>query len=583
MPKSLWGRLFGSYLVVVLLTLSVSGFLTTYLVENLVIRERLRDLTQRATRIAQSFSSGTAWSNIRTRPWGALREVVAEEFWVVNHEGVIVASSAPMERLVGRALPSDEWSRLGQGQTIVERSTHRLLPLPYLLVGIPVRQMGVTVGAIYIHSPLAGIRVATAQVRRIIIFSGLAGVFGALLVSFWLSKGMVAPLQAMSLATHRLARADYTASIEPTGITELDSLGAGFNALSSNLAQAVAQLGQEKEQAQSILQNMSEGVALFGVDGMVLHLNPVAASFLEDDKHHAELARVVERAMNAPDRVQIEEEITVGERTLLVRAAALFAHNEVRGAVAVLMDISSRRQLEEARSGFVAVVSHELRTPLAHIQGYIEAILDGVAKDEATQMEYLRIALGETLRLCRLSQDLLTLAQTDARTLHLHRMDLPTTSFLEEVLHPWRLQAEKRGLTVVEHFEVTGLLKADPDRLKQVLDNLLENAFAHIAPREQVVVKAREDDRAIVITVADTGSGIPEDALCQIFERFYRVDSARTRQNGGSGLGLAIVKELVELHGGSITAQSQVGQGTSFVVTLPKEGDRHDGHTCGSG
>ncbi len=162
-------------------------------------------------------------------------------------------------------------------------------------------------------------------------------------------------------------------------------------------------------------------------------------------------------------------------------------------------------------------------------------------------------------------------------------MDLPTTSFLEEVLHPWRLQAEKRGLTLVEQFEVTGLLKADPDRLKQVLDNLLENAFAHIAPREQVVVKAREDDRAIVITVADTGSGIPEDALCQIFERFYRVDSARTRQNGGSGLGLAIVKELVELHGGSITAQSQVGQGTSFVVTLPKEGERHDGHTCGSG
>ncbi|MBS3938384.1 MAG: HAMP domain-containing protein [Peptococcaceae bacterium] len=574
MPKSLWLRFFGSYVVVVLLTLSVSGFLTTYLVENLVIRERLRDLTQRATRIAQSYAAGTAWLNIRTRPGGILREVVADEFWVVNHEGIIVASSAPMEGLVGRALPVDEWGRLRQGQTIVNRSTHRLLQRPYLLVGIPVRQRAVTVGAIYIHSPLSGIRVATAQVRRIILLSGLAGVLGSLLVSFWLSKGMIAPLKALSLATACLARADYTASIEPTGIVELDVLGAEFNALSRNLAQAVAQLGQEKEQAQSILQNMSEGVALFGVQGRVLQLNPVAASFLEDDKNHAELSRVVERALSEPNRALVEEEIKVGERSLLARATALSVHNEVSKAVAVLIDISSRRQLEEARSGFVAVVSHELRTPLAHIQGYIEAIIDGVAKDEATQKEYLRIALGETLRLCRLSQDLLTLAQTDAGTLHLHRMDLPTTSFLEEVLHPWRLLAEKRGRTLVEKLEVKGLLQADPDRLKQVLDNLLENAFAHIALGGQVAVMASEDEQAIFITVLDTGRGIPAEALPQIFERFYRVDSARTRQIGGSGLGLSIVKELVELHGGSIAALSQVGQGTSFVITLPKEGDR---------
>jgi len=471
-------------------------------------------------------------------------------------------------------LPVDEWGRLRQGQTIVNRSTHRLLQRPYLLVGIPVRQRAVTVGAIYIHSPLSGIRVATAQVRRIILLSGLAGVLGSLLVSFWLSKGMIAPLKALSLATACLARADYTASIEPTGIVELDVLGAEFNALSRNLAQAVAQLGQEKEQAQSILQNMSEGVALFGVQGRVLQLNPVAASFLEDDKNHAELSRVVERALSEPNRALVEEEIKVGERSLLARATALSVHNEVSKAVAVLIDISSRRQLEEARSGFVAVVSHELRTPLAHIQGYIEAIIDGVAKDEATQKEYLRIALGETLRLCRLSQDLLTLAQTDAGTLHLHRMDLPTTSFLEEVLHPWRLLAEKRGRTLVEKLEVKGLLQADPDRLKQVLDNLLENAFAHIALGGQVAVMASEDEQAIFITVLDTGRGIPAEALPQIFERFYRVDSARTRQIGGSGLGLSIVKELVELHGGSIAALSQVGQGTSFVITLPKEGDR---------
>jgi len=570
MPKSLWGRLFGSYLVVVLLTLSVSSVLITYLVERVVIEERLRDLTRRATRIARGFSQDAPWLNTRNRPLRLLREILAEEFWIVNNEGVIVESSVPMERLVGRSLPRDEWHILQQGQVIALRRTHRLLQQPYLLVGIPVRQRDITVGAIYIHTPLSVIRLAMAEVRHIIILSGLAGVIGALGVSFWLSKGMVAPLQALLAATRRLAKADYTASIRPTGIAELDALGEGFNALGQDLAQTVAQLEQEREQAHGILQNMSEGVALFAADGSVLHLNRAASEFLSAEPYQAELTRKVERCWSKEEPTPVEEEIIIGERTLLVRASTLYAKNEVRGAVAVLIDISSRRQLEEARSGFVAVVSHELRTPLAHIQGYIEAIMDGVAKDEGTREEYLRIALAETLRLRRLSQDLLTLAETDAGTLRLNKIALPVMAFLEEVVHPWRLLAEKRGVLLREEVQVANPLMADPDRLKQVLDNLLDNAFAHISLGQEVAISAEENERSIIFTISDNGCGIPEEALHHIWGRFYRIDSARTRHLGGSGLGLAIVRELVELHGGSVAVSSKLEHGSRFEITLPK-------------
>jgi len=570
MPKSLWGRLFGSYLVVVLLTLSVSSVLITYLVERVVIEERLRDLTRRATRLAQGFSQDGLGQNMRNRPLWMLRETLADEFWIVNGEGVIVASSAPMERLVGRSLPRDEWEMLHQGQVVALRRTHSLLQQPYLLVGIPVRRRGATVGAIYIHTPLSGIRSAMAEVRNVIALSGIAGVMGALGLSFWFSKGMIAPLEELLTATRRFAKAEYNTSIQPTGIAELDSLGTGFNALGRDLAQTVAQLEQEREQAQGILQNMSEGVALYSADGVLLHLNRAASEFLPSEAFQAELSRLVAKCWSKEHPLQVEEQVTVGERTLLVRADTLYAKNEVRGAVAVLIDISSRRQLEEARSGFVAIVSHELRTPLAHIQGYIEAIMDGIANDESTKSEYLRIALNETLRLRRLSQDLLTLAETDAGTLRLKKIELPVAAFLEEVVHPWRLLAEKRGLRLREEVQVASPLMVDPDRLKQVLDNLLENAFAHTAANQDIVISAKEYERSMVFTVADSGCGIPEEALRHIWERFYRIDSARTRHLGGSGLGLAIVKELVELHGGRVAVTSKHEQGTSFEITMPK-------------
>lgn len=569
MPKSLWGRLFGSYLVVVLLTVSVSGFLIAYLVENVVVGQRLRDLSRQASRIALSFGTEDLGFNMSLRQWALLRQVVDEDFWVVNDEGVIVASSAPMARLVGRALPVEEWRKLGRGEAIVLRQTHHLLQAPYLLVGIPVVQRNITIGAIYIHSPLAGIDQAMAEVRRTIALSGLAGVLGALLLSFWLAKGMTAPLGALAMATTRLSRGDYTGSILPTGIAEIDSLGDGFNALRHNLATAVTELAQEKEQAHGILQNMTEGVVLFGADGAVLQINPVARELLKYNQSSLELSRALRLAWSSQGSEQVEEELKLGERTLLVRASSLVSREKVWGAVAVLIDISSRQELEDARRGFVAIVSHELRTPLAHIQGYIEAVLDGVAVDEKAKSEYLRVALSETLRLGRISQDLLTLAQSDARTLSLRRLPLPLMNYIEEVVTPWRRLAEKNGITFVESVYATGSLLADPDRMKQVLDNLFENAFAYTSAGHEVGISVEQDERQTVIIVHDTGCGIPPESLPHIWERFYRSDSSRTRLHGGSGLGLAIVKELIELHKGKISVASETGRGTRFIITLP--------------
>jgi two-component system phosphate regulon sensor histidine kinase PhoR len=249
----------------------------------------------------------------------------------------------------------------------------------------------------------------------------------------------------------------------------------------------------------------------------------------------------------------------------------------VTGVVAVLHDVSRVKQLEEVRRQFVANVSHELRTPLSIFQGYLETLMDGKDLSQEESEGYLKIMSKHSRRLQLLLDDLLILARLEARTDPLDIQPLSLDRFLQNILEEWapRLRGKQVSLEVAPEVET---IPADPFRLEQVIGNLLENAIKYSAPGASIAIKARPAaQEQVELRVEDTGVGIPPSDLAHVFERFYRVEKARSREAGGTGLGLSIVKHIVGLHGGEVRAESSFGKGTAIVIHLPMKGGEVDG------
>jgi two-component system phosphate regulon sensor histidine kinase PhoR len=265
---------------------------------------------------------------------------------------------------------------------------------------------------------------------------------------------------------------------------------------------------------------------------------------------------------------------------LLVNAAALTTEaGEHHGAVLVFHDLTRMKKLEIARKDFVANVSHELRTPLSMIKGYVETLLDGAKDDPAVSLKFLRTIERNSDRLKLLIEDLLTISELEAGRIELQIQTVSLQTLAGKVLEDLQRRAAARQITLssrVPDLRVEG----DPGRLDQVLGNLVDNAIKYGRPGGHVIVDARPSENGLIeISVADDGPGIPPDSIERIFERFYRVDKARSREQGGTGLGLSIVKHIVQSHGGTVWAKSELGHGTTFYFTVPKAKEETDQQT----
>ncbi len=334
---------------------------------------------------------------------------------------------------------------------------------------------------------------------------------------------------------------------------------------------------------EAMLDSMIEGLIVIDVRGRITLANRAAermfafsrmmvgGTLLEIIRHH-EVAAVANR-VNAGEDV-VEHEVRLESpvvRVLQISAVALHDAAEApAGAVLVLHDVTRLRELEGLRQDFVANVSHELRTPLSLIKSAAETLIDGGKNDPAALTRFLEIIDKNANRLTLLIDDLLLLAHLDSGRVELRLEPVLLGAAVQEALDDFTVKAGARGVTLV-HEVPTGLVaRADPNRLRQVLANLIDNAIKYGAPNGRVVARGRAlDDGRVELSVRDDGPGIPPDAVARIFERFYRVDKARSREQGGTGLGLAIVKNVIQAHGGEVRVESTLGVGTEFFVTLP--------------
>ncbi|MBZ0136212.1 MAG: cell wall metabolism sensor histidine kinase WalK [Planctomycetes bacterium] len=407
-----------------------------------------------------------------------------------------------------------------------------------------------------------------------------------LALSFVLSRYVVRPIEVMRAAAGEFARGNLDVKVEMARRDELGELVGAFNSMGRELQNRVGQLEANRREISTIMDNMSEGLLLVDATGNVVLANKAAAQLLNagDDsmEGHAlwESVRLPEvdellgslPKLTEPRRIWVEDRTHGAQRRVLAFVATpLFdtAGGE-QHAVILISDATEDQKLLEMRQDFVANVSHELKTPLTSISAYVETLLDGAADDESVREPFLRKIQANTSRLSKLVSDILNLSRLESDVGEESRQHLDLNELARDCVSKHREGADEKGVTVTLHpTDKPAVALVNEEDMLEALDNLVVNAISYTQAGGSVEVRVKRSETGLVLEVADTGSGIPQDALTRVFERFYRVDKARSRALGGTGLGLAIVKHVAIKHGGSVKAESEVGKGSTFRITLP--------------
>jgi two-component system phosphate regulon sensor histidine kinase PhoR len=382
--------------------------------------------------------------------------------------------------------------------------------------------------------------------------------------------------------SRRVADGDFRPLPADSSGDALEALAASLNQTAARLDRTIRTLTEERNLSSAILGSMLEGVAVVNASERLLFANRGFAEILELDippqsgralvevVRQTELIEAVRKVLAGAPRV--EAEIVTGtlrQHFFAVTVASVLA-GDTSGAVIVLHDITDLRRLERVRRDFIANVSHEFKTPLTAIQGFAETLLAGAVEDPLNRGRFLGIIVEHARRLARLTDDLLKLSKMDADRLELEIRPLSVSQLVESCLETSQHRAAEKDIRIsVNIAENLPEIAGDRRLLAEVLQNLLDNATQYTLPGGQIMVSAETDDGEVIFTVSDTGIGIPQADQPRIFERFYRVDAARSREVGGTGLGLAIAKHLVEVHGGRIWVESEVGQGSQFHFSVP--------------
>ncbi|WP_409251223.1 ATP-binding protein [Bacillus sp. SCS-153A] len=450
-----------------------------------------------------------------------------------------------------------------------------------VVVGAPV-QIGNETGAVLIFQSLEEIKETTRQTTRLILLAAGIAIILTTIFAFFLSTRITAPLRKMREAAFEVARGRFETKVPILTHDEIGELATAFNQMGKQLNYNMHALSQEKEQLSSILSSMADGVITFNRDGTILITNPPAERFLQQwyyEQEGNEQEAIPTTLKELLEQVILLENEQTGEvglqgRSYVVIISPLYNEEYVRGAVAVVRDMTEERRLDKLRKDFIANVSHELRTPIAMLQGYSEAIIDDIAASEEEKKEIAKIIYDESLRMGRLVNDLLDLARMEAGHITLKKENTDVSQFLERVTNKFQGIAKEKNISLSFTGHQTGRngqqINLDPDRIEQVLTNLIDNALRHTPETGSVSVNYKPSQSGILVEVSDSGSGIPEEDLPFVFERFYKADKARTRGKSGTGLGLAIAKNIIESHNGQISVHSKVDQGTTFSFFLPQ-------------
>jgi len=512
---------------------------------------------------------------------------------IVDHTGrVLVDSGADADKMENHANRPEIQDAFASG---TGQSVHRSVTFGRELVYRAQRydQAGNAPIVIRLALPLSQIDLSLVELRQRLLIATLVVLLSGGLVSFAFARMFAARVERLQRFSQRIAEGDFRPLLREGPRDELSDLADSLNQTAARLDREIRLLSGERNRSSAILRSMVEGVAVIDAEERLVFYNRAFSEILNVDPasaegrplievvRNSELVGLIRRALHGAEGLQ--SDITMGitqTQSFSITAAPVKAldasasggapQGKPSGAVVVLHDVTELRRLERVRQDFVANVSHEFKTPLTAIQGFAETLLAGALDDPENNRRFLEIIRNHAIRLARLTNDLLKLARIEAGKMELEFSSVSLLELIEACTETTLLKANRKEITLeISVPPQLPAVRGDAALLRDVLQNLLDNAIQYTPARGHISVVAAAGPREAVVTVADTGIGIPLADSERIFERFYRVDAARSREAGGTGLGLSIAKHIIEAHGGKLWVESTVGQGSKFSFSLP--------------
>jgi two-component system phosphate regulon sensor histidine kinase PhoR len=559
-------------MVVFLLVIGVTAItlqLTVHKVWERTLREQVeRNLKQKTLMFAYRVEAGGQQS---------LADIVAQEgqaagarATVIDATGKVLADSEIDASTMENQAHRKEFVSALAGQLGADEGKSQTLGVPYLYVAVPISG-----GAARLAYPLPEMEITDRPLGVALFWGSLSAFLFAVMMAAIASHYVGRRLQRIVSFAERVAGGDLTARIASTSTDEIGQVAAALDKTTRRIEESYARVQTSQRELETLLNSMQDAVIAVDVDGRVQWANRgmarlllraprLNAPLIDSVRDPDFLAAIQEAARDQVVRSARSNTIASG-RTFDVTAAPMPGG----GAVAVLRDLTETERMEKSRRDFIANVSHELRTPLTSIQGYTETLLDSPIANNHVR-DFLEIIRKNAARMSRLTEDLLTLARVESGEQRFDIQRVSPEELLQDALESFQEVARSYGVElVIENAVPDGRVNADREAIHQIFSNLIENALKYAASGKKVILGARTAESGVEFYVRDFGPGISSEHLPRLFERFYRVDKARSRESGGTGLGLAIAKHIILAHGGTIRAESELHHGSAFLFILP--------------
>lgn len=444
-------------------------------------------------------------------------------------------------------------------------------------------------GVVYIRANLESVYQNVNNITLIFVVAALIAITIGLILAVLISRAITRPIEEMRQRTIQIARGDYSGQVQIYGDDELGQLAEAVNELSVRVEESQESTESERRRLDSVLGYMTDGVLATDRRGRITIVNEMATDFLNLENDQIVGKSILDildlrGTFTLRDLLENQEQVVLDlsddDQDLILHASFALIQREsgfISGLVCVLHDVTEQQKIDQDRKRFVSNVSHELRTPLTSMKSYIEALVEGAWKDPEVAPNFLKVTQEETDRMMRMINDLLNLSRMDLGAARLEREYVNLNELFNHILDRFDMilkNSDKpdKNYSIKRDFTRRDIwVEVDTDKIQQVLDNIMNNAIKYSPDGGIITCRLLETHNHVIMSITDQGLGIPKDSISHIFDRFYRVDKARSRAQGGTGLGLAISKEVIQLHGGRIWVESREGEGSTFYISLPYE------------
>ncbi len=590
--NSIKWRIIVTYLIIVFIAMTISGVFITNKLESY----QLDSIQTKSQKTAEMVISSIPFETYTSLASGKsnIQAIIDEwklgndyEIYIVDNTLSIIAAdnTAVVDKSAIGILDDTVVVSALEGSTAESRETLSN-DIPVMNTAESIKGADGTVsGVIYIRADLSSVYSTMQEARMIFIQAMAIAVLISVLISFFITNSITDPINDLTEKAERMASGDFSQQIDVRSNDEIGRLAEMFNMLRQELDNKITETINEKSKLETILRYMVDGLIALDLDGDIVHINPAAKALLDisDDEINEGLdftgilqrfgkKDITDGIKKVISRDVISEIAVYRGKIISVRYARFMDDDENDiGVIMLLQDITEQQRLDQMQKDFVANVSHELRTPITTIKSYTETLLDGAVEDPEMRKNFLNVIDEEAERMTHLVKDLLQLSRLDNDREKLNRQETDMNKLLAKCAQKVMLTAQAKQQTVECNINEDEPLNVfvDIDRIQQVILNILTNSIKYTPEGGRITITSGLEGSAARIVISDTGIGISQAEIGRIFERFYRVDKARSRAMGGTGLGLSIAKNIVEAHHGTISAESVEGKGTSVTVLLP--------------